>query len=101
MHVWFRKMPFYDGLLNVLMLLGVVFWVIVCAAGGCALYICARIPTERQLKRVVIGMTRAEVKSIIGNPYKEGTGEWYYWSWGAPDPIGIGFDEDGRVNHIR
>lgn len=54
-----------------------------------------------KLKQVETGMTKQQVRDVLGEPQDIGDGEWTYSEWGNPGWVEISFDRSGRVTHIN
>lgn len=54
-----------------------------------------------QLNRLTIGMTKDEVRSVLGEPQKTGKDYWEYSRFGNQGWVEIHFDDAGRLAEVN
>lgn len=56
---------------------------------------------KHHLERIQSGMSKDEVRSILGTPQKANAIEWTYWHSPNPGWVEIWFDRRGRVSSVN
>ena len=67
-----------------------------------AAYILSRhaVPLSK-LERLWPGITKAEIKKILGEPRQVVNGEWHFWRWGNAGWVQVSFDDHGQLKAVN